>query len=49
MKGRMNIGYNPTIYSIIFAQNLRVLDRCMNEDLSLDLNEKGGQMYRQFI
>ena len=33
----MNIGYDPKVYSIIFAQNLRVLDRGMDKDLSLDL------------
>ena len=37
MKKRMNIGYDPKVYSIIFAQNLRVLDRGIDKDLSLDL------------
>ena len=33
----MNIGYDPKVYSIIFAQNLRFLDRAMDKELSLDL------------
>jgi hypothetical protein len=32
--------HGPKVYFIIFAQNPRVLDRCLNEDLSLDQYRK---------
>jgi hypothetical protein len=40
MKRRINNRYDHKVHSNIFAQNLRVLDRCMNEDLSLDQYRK---------
>ena len=39
-QGKMNIGYDPKTFSIIFAQDTRVSDRCMNEGSSSDLNRK---------
>ena len=36
----MNIGYDLKAYSVILAQDSRVLDRCMNEGSSLDLKKK---------
>ena len=39
----MNNWHGSKVYSIIFAQNPRVLDRCLNEDLSLDQYRKGNK------
>ena len=47
-QGKMNIGYDPKAFSIIFAQDARVLDRCMNEVSSSDLNRK-KQMHEKFM
>jgi hypothetical protein len=41
--GKMNIGYDLKAYSVILAQDSRVLDRCMNEGSSLDLIKKKGE------
>jgi hypothetical protein len=45
-QGKMNIGYDPKTFSIIFAQDTRVSDRCMNEGSSSDLNRK-RQIHKQ--
>jgi hypothetical protein len=45
----MNNLHDPKVYSITFAQNPKVLDRFMNEDLSLDQYRKGNKMHEQFI
>ena len=36
----MDIKYDPKVFSFIFAQDSRVLDKCMNKGSLLDLSRK---------